>query len=124
MLRRRVIERDLFARRDVAQRKEKHVPARDAAEAIRRAGVIDECSRVPANARVDTPLVVELANAHFATARDTPLRLAVRNSFANELTDFFSGAQRLGCETALAVDPRFLDDEMRQRGRHALVQQT
>ena len=113
MLRRRVIDRDLLARRDLAQREEEHVAARHAAEAIRRAGVIDERRRVSAATRIDAPFVVDLANPHLAAFRDATLRFAIRNAFADQLAYLAPRGQRPGCETALAVDTGAFDDEMR-----------
>jgi hypothetical protein len=69
MLRGRVIERDLLARLDIAQGEEEHVTARDAAEAVRLTRVIDECRRVAAAARIDAPVLVELADADLAAFR-------------------------------------------------------
>ena len=93
MLRRRVVERDLFAGLDVAQGEEEHVPARDAAEAVRLARMVDVGRRIASAARVDAPLVIELANPDLAAFRDATRCFAIADPLAEELTDLLPACQ-------------------------------
>ena len=90
MLRRRVVERNLFTRRDIPQREEQHVAVCDAAETVRVTRMINERCRVSADVRVDAPVPIDFADSHFATFRDAPFRLAIRDPFTNQFTDFLT----------------------------------
>ncbi len=105
VLRWRVIKRDLLAGLDVAQREEQHVSARDSAEAVRRAGVIDERRRIASAACVDAPAVVQLADADLAAFRHAPRGFAIADPLTEELADLFTALERRRGETASAVDP-------------------
>src|SRR4051794_38463215 len=104
MLRWRVIERDLFAGGDIAQREEEHAAVRHAAEAVRRAGVVDERGGVAAAAGVDAGVIVELTDAHLAASRDAARGFAVADAFAFQFADFLPGWKSDGREAAFAVN--------------------
>ena len=110
MLRRGVVERDFFTGFDLAQGKEKHVPVHDPAEAIRRAGMIDECCRIAAAAGIDAPIVIQLADADLAAFRNPTRGFAVANFFAKELADFSARRQSGGGKTSFAIDAGFFRD--------------
>ena len=119
MLRWRVVQRDLFARRNVAKRKEQHVPACHAAEAIRRTRVINERGRIPSAARVDAPVVIELANADLAAFCDSSGCFPVADPLAEEFADLLAAPKRNCSETAPPIDSRLAGDQLRRVERHA-----
>jgi len=111
MLRRRVIERELFARRDRAAREEEHVAVHHPAETIRIAGVIDERGRIAATTRINAPAIVELANSHLAAVRHSSRGFTIADLLAQQLADLPPCRQRDERETAFAVNPRLPDLE-------------
>ena len=68
-----VIDRDLFAGFDVAQRDEENVFVENLHESIRRARVIVVVSAVAAAAAIETP-----ATIHFTDSQHLPVRAAAR----------------------------------------------
>ena len=76
-----VIDRDLFAGFDVAQRDEENVIVEDLHERVRRARVIDVVSAVPAAAAIETP-----ATIHFTDPQHLPVRAAARFGVCDLLT--------------------------------------
>jgi hypothetical protein len=114
MLRRRVIERELLASRDIAPCKKQHVTVLYATEAVRVARVIDVSGRVAAAARIDAPAAVDLADPHFATSRHAARCFAIADPFADEFADFAARSERHCGKTAFAVDPGAADNERRR----------
>lgn len=103
-----VIDRDLFAGFDVAQRAKENVAVQDLHERIRTARVIDVVRAVSTTAAVQTPAVVDLTNPEHAPM-STPARFGVRDLLAGVLSDFVSLFKRYGREAAFAVNTRRLD---------------
>ncbi len=112
MLRRRVIERELFPQRNFAQREEEHMAVAHAAKAIRLARVIDESGRIATAAGIDAPAFVEFANPHLSASRDAARGFAVADPLALEFTHLFSSRQCYRRETALSIDARFLRHQL------------
>ena len=114
MLRRRVIKRQFFTRCNVAAGEEEHVPVHDAAEAIRIARVIDVGGRVAAAARIDAPLIVQLADANLPAFRDTARSFPIADPFTEKFADLSTRRQWCEREAATSIDPRFPGDERRR----------
>ena len=74
----------------------------DLHEGVGDAGVIDVMRAVPAAASIETPTVVDLANAQHLSVRSTT-RFGVGNLLAGILGDLVTLFERDGCEAAFAV---------------------
>src|SRR5882672_3832960 len=82
-----VIDRDLFARMDVAQGKEHYVAIDGADIRVRLAGVVDVVGAIPAPAAVDAPNAINVADAQLGSM-GAALSFAIRNSLARVFGDF------------------------------------
>ena len=98
-----VIDRDLFAGPNVAQRIEEYVPVDDFHVAVGLARMVDVMRAVAATAAVNTPLRVDLTDAQLGTV-GAPFCLPRRYSFARILRDLPSAPEMSRRKAALAVN--------------------
>src|SRR5215472_6830638 len=94
-----VVDRDLFARPDVAQSEKQNVTAGGSHEGIRRARVIDVVGAVSAATAVQTPAVIEPTDAQHLAVR-APLRLGVGDQFSGVFRDLAAALEIRGGKTA------------------------
>ena len=76
-----VIDRDLFARTDVAECKEQHVAVDRAHKGVGRARVVDIVRAIAPTAAIKAPLAIDVADAQLR-AVCPPFGFAIRNSLA------------------------------------------
>lgn len=98
-----IVDGDLFTGLNIAQRKENELIVHSSCKCIRGARVIDVVGTIPAAASVQTPAVVNSANAKDSTSAAS-LRFGVGNLFSGVGCDFPPSCERKGCETTLSVD--------------------
>ena len=98
-----VIDRDLFARMDVAQGKEHYVAVDGADIGVRLAGVVDVVGAIPAATAVDAPNAVDVADAQLGSM-GAPLSFAIRNSLAGVFSDLPPAWKVGGRKATSAVD--------------------
>ena len=67
-----VIDRDLFARFDVAQRNEENVIVKNLHEGVGPTGVVDVVSTVSTAASVEAPVIVHFTNAQHSPVSPAP----------------------------------------------------
>jgi len=84
-----IVDRDLFARLNVAQGEEQHVTMERFHVSVRRARVIDVVRAVAAATAVQAPTAINVTDAQFGAA-GTPLCFQIGNSFARVFGDLFS----------------------------------
>ena len=98
-----VIDRDLFARVDIAQSKEHYVPKDSPHISIRFARVIDVVRAVATAAAVDAPNAVHVANTQLGAVRPA-LGFAIRNALAGVFGDLAPVREIDSGKAAFAVD--------------------
>ena len=98
-----IIDRDLFAGFDVAQRTEENVVVNDLHERIRAARVIDVVRAVTTATSVQTPTTVHFTDSEHPSMRAAP-RFGVGDLFTGVLGDLVSLLERKGCEASFAVN--------------------
>ena len=98
-----VIDRDLFARIDVAQSKEHHVAMDRAHISVRFAGMVDVMRTVAAATAVDAPVAVNIADAQLGSM-GTALSFAIRNALARVLGYLAPVRKPGGRKAAFTVD--------------------
>lgn len=98
-----VIDRDLFARIDIAQ-SEEHYVAKDGADVgVRLAGMVDVMRTVAAATAVDAPGAVNIADAQLG-AMGAALSFKIRNALAGVFS-YLAPVWKIDCrKTAFAVD--------------------
>ncbi len=99
-----VIDRDLFARRNIAQGKEQHLSVKRLYESVGRARVINVMSAVSAAAAVQAPASINVADAQDATTAGSSGCFPIRNPLAGVFSDLFPARERDGRKTSFAVD--------------------
>ena len=100
-----VVDRDLFARRDIPQGEEKYVAVESSHVGIGSAGVIDVMRTVPTAAPVDAEASVDVTDTQLGSVR-APLRFVIRNYFAGVFGNFSAALERLSRKATLAVNWR------------------
>jgi len=98
-----VVDRDLFAGFDVAQRAKQNVIVQDLHERVRTAGMVDVMRAVPAATAVQTPTTVYFTNSEHAPV-SSAARFRVGDLLARVLRDFVSLLERQGRKAAFAVN--------------------
>ena len=98
-----VVDRNLFARADIAQREKEHVAVNRPHVGIRGARVIDVVRAVASAAAVDTPAAVDITDAQLGSMR-AALRFAIWNYFAGIFGNFAAPAESASREATLPVN--------------------
>ena len=107
MVRADVIQRDLFARMDVAEREEEDVTVENLYVTVGRARMVDVMRTVAAATPVKTPVRIDSADAQFAPPARATGDFPSRYSLARVLSDFVSFGEKDGGEASVIVDWRF-----------------
>lgn len=103
-----VIDRDFFARFDVAQGDEQNVFVSNLHEGIRFARVVDIVSAISSATSIQTPSIIDRANSQRLTMSPT-IGFSVGYFLAGVFGNFAAAGKRLGCKTTLTVDARWSD---------------
>lgn len=98
-----VIDRDLLARRNVAEREKQYVAMDGARESVRGATVVDVVRAVAAPAAIETPSIVDIANPQLAAAT-APLGFRAADSLTRVLGNFSATTKRNRREASFAVN--------------------
>ena len=93
---------------NVSQGEEEDVIVDDLHEGVWDARVIDVVRAVPAAAAVQTPVIIDFADAQHLSMRSTP-RFGIRNLLAGVLGNLVPFLERDGREAAFPVNLRRLD---------------
>ncbi len=110
MERRLIVDRDLLARLDIAQGNEENVIVENLHKGIRLAGVINVMRAISAAAAIQTPTIVDRTDPEclsFCSA----VGFCVRDLLARVFGNFSPAGERLGCETAFAVNSGLSDSQ-------------
>src|SRR2546425_6664122 len=102
-----VIDRNLFTRPDVAQRKEHYVTVNGFNVGVRLARVIDVVGAVAAMAPIQAPAAINIADAQDAPIAGSSSRFEICYSLAGVFSDLLAPPKMNSCKTALAVNWRF-----------------
>ena len=102
-----IVDRNLFARADIAQREKEHVAVKRPHVGVRSARVIDVVRAVAAPAAVQTPAAIDIADTQDATITGPFSRFEICYSLAGVLGDLFAATEMNSRETAFAVNWRF-----------------
>lgn len=97
-----VVDRDLFAGLNVSQREEENVIADDLHEGVGHAGVIDVVRAVAAATSVQTPAIIDLADAQHLSMRSSAC-FGVGDLLAGVFGDLVAAFEGDGGEAAFAV---------------------
>ena len=99
-----IVDRDLFAGMNIAQREEEHVTMESLHVGVRLAAVIDVMRAVAAAAAVQTPTAIDVADAQDRPVTRPLSCFEIRNSLACVLSDLAAAPKGDRRETAFAVD--------------------
>ena len=106
-----VIDSDLFAGLNVAQREEQHVPVQVLHVGVRFAAMIDVVRAVAPATAVQAPAAVDITDAQDAPVTPTPRGFEIRNALAGVFGDLPSLWEKSGGKAAFAVDSRLSDSQ-------------
>ena len=106
-----VVDRDLFPRLDMAQRKEQDVAVQGSHVCVWLAGMIDVVSAITASCAIQTEAAIDVADAQDSAFARALLGFEVRDSLAGVLGNLLCALERNCGEAAFAVDVRFADCE-------------
>ena len=104
MVRRDVVQGNLFTDLNVPQSKKENVSVSNSHVAVRLAGVVNVMRAVAATGSVKTPSPVDRANAQLASARGSGSRFLLRDFFSRVLGDLPSFSEQLCGKTPFAVN--------------------
>ncbi len=98
-----VVDRDLLARKNVAEREDQNVARDSAHESVRCAGVVDIVRAITAPAAIKAPFAVDVTNTQLRAMR-AAFGLAIRNSLSRVLGNFSAATKWKRREAAFAVN--------------------
>ena len=106
-----VIDRDLFAATNIAERKKQHMPVKRPHVCVRLAAMVDVVSAITTATAVDTEPAVDVADAQDAALARALLRFQIGDSLAGVFSNLPAALERNSGKAAFAVDFRFANGE-------------
>ena len=98
-----IVDRNLFARADIAQREKERVAVKRPHVGVRSARVIDVVRAVASAAAVDTPAAVDITDAQLGSMR-AALSFEIRNALADVLGNLATAVKTNRREATFAVN--------------------